>query len=159
MAHLRQSELPQRILVPIAGGPNTRLALQLAITEADAIEHRTGDRPEVVALNLMAAASDTDQRENRRLTLLRDLDIEEWPIELRVIPASDIVQGILHEAAHFDQIVVGASAEGLLEQSLFGSIPHRLAEEAMTTVIMVKRYNPVKFGLRRWLTWPRSKQL
>lgn len=70
---------------------------------------------------------------------------------MRVAPANDIVRGILAAAAGFDQIIIGASEEGLLEQSLFGSIPQRVAEEALSTVIMVKRHDLVKFGLRRWL--------
>ena len=151
VVRLRRTELPQSILVPIAGGPNARLALELAITEADAIEQRTGKRPEVVALNLIAANSDDVAREQRRLTLLADLDVEGWPLELRIVPTDDIVQGILNEANGFEQIIIGASEERMLEQSLFGSIPQRVAEEALTTVVMVKRFDPVKFGLRHWL--------
>jgi hypothetical protein len=48
-----------------------------------------------------------------------------------------------------------ASEERLLDQSLFGSIPQRVAEEALSTVLMVKSHDPVKFGLRRWLMRPR----
>jgi len=156
VVNLRRAGLPSRILVPIAGGPNARLALELAVTEADAIEQRTGERPEVVALNMIGPDSDDEVREQRRLTLLKDLDIEGWPLELRVVPSADIVQGILNEANEFEQIIIGASEEGLLEQSLFGSIPQRVAEEAQTTVIMVKRHDLVKFSLRRWLL-PRRK--
>jgi APA family basic amino acid/polyamine antiporter len=79
------------------------------------------------------------------------LEIGELPLEMRVVPASDVVDGILGEAANFDQIIIGASEEGLLEQTLFGSIPQRVAKEALTTVIMVKSHDIVKFGLRRWL--------
>jgi nucleotide-binding universal stress UspA family protein len=146
--------------VPIAGGPNARLALELALTQADAVEQRTGERPEVVALNLIPADGDETVREQRRKTLLKELDIEDWPLELRIVPANDIVPGILTAAAGFDQIIIGASEEGVLEQSLFGSIPQRVAEEALTTVIMVKHHDPVKFGVRRWLMASRrSKQL
>jgi hypothetical protein len=38
-----------------------------------------------------------------------------------------------------------------LEQRLFGSIPERLARECPKTVIMVKRYQPVRSWLARWL--------
>ncbi len=151
---LRKTSLPTSILVPIAGGPNARLALELAITQAEAIGEQTEERPEVVALNLIPSDGDGDVREERRQTLLQELDIEGWPLELRIIQTNDIVQGILKEAAKFDQIIIGASAERMLEQSLFGSIPQRVAEEALTTVIMVKHYDPVKFSLRRWLMSP-----
>ena len=157
VARLRRSGLPTRILVPIAGGPNARLALELAITQADSVEQRTGERPEVVALNMIPENGNGERCEKRRLALLKELEIEEWPLELRVVPASDVVQGILREAIDFDQIVIGASGEGFLEQSLFGSIPQRVAEEALTTVIMVKHHDPVKFSLRRWLKWSHSQ--
>lgn len=151
VVRFRRSGLPGRILVPVAGGPNTRLALELAVTEADAVEHRTGQRPEVVALNLILDGANGDMLEKRRQTLVEELDIADWPLEWRVAFAHDVVRGILDGATNFDQIIIGASEERLLEQSLFGSIPQRVAEEATTTVIMVKRHDPVKFGLRRWL--------
>jgi amino acid transporter/nucleotide-binding universal stress UspA family protein len=153
VARLRHGGLPIRILVPIAGGPNTRLALELAITEADSVEQRTGSRPEVVALNLLLdGATYTDEAlDQRRQALLAELNIDGWPIELRLVPADDVVKGILSQATGFDQIIIGASEERLLEQSLFGSIPQRVAEESLATVIMVKRHDEVRFGLRRWL--------
>jgi amino acid transporter/nucleotide-binding universal stress UspA family protein len=153
VARLRQSGTPARILVPIAGGPNARLALQLAITQADAIEQRGESRPEVVGLNLLLSGQSHSEKtvEQQRQALLTGLDIADWPIELRLVPTDDVVQGILTEARHFDQIIIGASEEWLLEQSLFGSIPQRVAEEALVTVIMVKRHDEVTFSLRRWL--------
>ena len=151
VVHLRKSGLPGRILVPVAGGPNTRLALELALTEAEAIEQRTGTLPEVIALNIMPNGSDGNKLEQRRLDLLRDLGIDGWPIELRIVASDDVGQAILDEASEFEQIIIGASEEGLLEQSLFGSIPQRVAEEALSTVIMAKRHDPVKYGVRQWL--------
>jgi nucleotide-binding universal stress UspA family protein len=153
----RQMDFPESILVPMAGGPHARLALELAITEADAIEARTGDRPQVVGLHLAPEASSDDALEEKRATLVDKLGIAEWPVELRIVRADDIVDGILQEATGFDQIVIGASDEGLLEQSFFGSIPQKISEEALVTVIMVKRHDMVRFGLRRWITSRQSK--
>jgi len=152
----RQATLPQRIIVPIAGGPNSRMALEMALTEADAIEMRIGQRPDVLALNLMFGL-DTDNNaekkmKERREALVAEFGIENWPIELHIEPAQEgVVEDILRVAKDFDQIIIGASEEGFLEQSLFGSIPQRIAEEAQTTVVMVKRYNVVRFGVQRWL--------
>jgi len=156
VVRLRRTGLPGKILVPIAGGPNARLAVELAITEADAVEQITGNRPEVVALNLLLDGEQESNHKQRRLELLEELQSENWPVELRIKPADDIVMGILQEASSVDQIIIGASEERLLEQSLFGSIPQRVAEEALCTVLMVKRHDPVRFGLRRWLISPRK---
>ena len=83
--------------------------------------------------------------------MIDELGIGEFPIEVRLARADSVVEGILNEAEDFDQIIIGASEEGLLEQSLFGSIPQRVAEEAMCTVIMVKSHDMVRYGLRRWV--------
>jgi amino acid transporter len=154
VVRFRRSGAPRRILVPIAGGPNARLALELALAQADALAQDGQVEPEIVALNLVLNSSNPrpDALDQRRQALLQELEFGDLPIDLRVVFADDIVQGILREATGFDQIIVGASEEGLLEQTLFGSIPQRVAEEALATVIMVKRHDPVKFGLRRWLT-------
>ena len=148
--------LPMPLIAPIAGGPNSRMALELALTEADTIEMRTGKRPEVVALNLIVDLEHENDPEKkiqeRREALVEGFGIENWPIELMIEPARDgVVEDILRVARDFDQIIIGASEEGFLEQSLFGSIPQRIAEEAHTTVVMVKRHDVVKFGVRRWL--------
>ncbi|MFQ5577817.1 MAG: universal stress protein, partial [Anaerolineae bacterium] len=153
VVRFRRGGWPRRILVPVAGGPNARLALELAVTQAEAIGHSNGQPPDVVALHLLPGSTPVDEAaiEARRAAIIEALDIAGWPVEMRVAPANDIVRGILAAAAGFDQIIIGASEEGLLEQSLFGSIPQRVAEEALSTVIMVKRHDLVKFGLRRWL--------
>ena len=153
VVRIRRTGPPAHILVPVAGGPNTRLALELAVTQADAYEQRDGKRPEVVALNLILDGANGDSLEQRRQALIHEFDIDTLPLELRLRQADDIVRGILDEAASFDQIIIGATKEGLLEQSLFGSIPQRVAEEALTTVIMVKSHDLVKFGLRNWFGW------
>lgn len=160
VVRFRRSGAPRRILVPVAGGPNTRLALELALTEADALELSGEKRPDIVALNLVldGTTDDSGALERRRKRLVEELSIGDWPLELRLAFANDVVQGILAEAADFDQIIIGASEEGLLEQTLFGSIPQRVAEEALTTVIMVKQHDVVKFGLRRWLMRPRRNR-
>ena len=153
VVRFRRSSAPmQKILVPVAGGPNTRMALELAVTQADALEQVTGQRPTVVALNLALGESPTaEQMDRQRQQLIDQFELAELPIEIEVTHAQDVVEGILAAAVNCDQIVIGASEERLLEQSLFGSIPQRVAEEAPVTTVMVKRHDLVKFGLRRWL--------
>ncbi len=163
VVRLRRTGLPKRILVPIAGGPNARLALEIAMSEADTIEQRTGEHPQVVALNLVTGQFSEAIAEDRRKDLIHELELTGIPLELRISPTDNVVEGILKEAAGFDQIIIGASAEGLLEQTFFGSIPQRVAEEAMVTVIMVKHFDPVKFSIRRrlsrWLALPKKFNL
>ncbi len=150
---------PQKILVPAAGGPHARLALQLAIVEAEALQNRSGVPVKVVVLNIARnlALSDKAAVAARREQIMETLDMPNQPFTLDIIAVDDVVDGILNYAANFDQIIIGASNEGLLEQTFFGSIPQRIAEEALTTVIMVKQHDMVKYGIRQWFT-RRSKK-
>lgn len=151
----RHHRTPRSILVPAAGGPHARLALQLAIVEAEALEAQSGEPVKVVVLNIARGVNldDPQALEARRAEILASLDLpEDLPFTLEIIQADDVVAGILDYAVDFDQIIVGASNEGLLEQTFFGSIPQRIAEEALTTVIMVKQHDMVKYGIRQWLT-------
>lgn len=145
----------RRILVPVGGGPNARLALELAVAQADAAEEETGDRPDVVGLHLLLPSDHGIDHDQRRQELLHTLDIGAIPLDLQIVPTDEVVAGILAQAEGFDQVVIGASNEGLLEQSLFGSIPQQVAEAATANVIMAKRHDPVRFRLRNWL-WARN---
>jgi hypothetical protein len=71
-----------------------------------------------------------------------------------VLPADDVVDGIVREAADHDLVVIGATAERLFEQVLFGTIPERVALRAPVTVMMVKGYKgPVRSWIRKNLSW------
>jgi nucleotide-binding universal stress UspA family protein len=95
----------------------------------------------------------------RGYELLHNLAADfDYPLETLVITAPDIVTGILGEAEKHTLVIIGATAEGLFEQHLFGSIPQRVARECDKTVIMVKRYQgPVRSWLRRLLFLPNSR--
>lgn len=151
VVRLRRAGMPRRILVPVAGGPNTRLALGVALTEAEGIHQVYGTMPEVIALHLVPPDMDDEEMQARRQALLQDLELDDAPVTLELRRAPDVAEAIITASEETDQIVIGASEEGILEQRFFGSIPQRVAEESVCTVIMVKEYHPVKFGLRRWL--------
>jgi hypothetical protein len=71
-----------------------------------------------------------------------------------VTPADDVVTGIVDESAHHDLVVIGATAERLFGQVLFGTISERVALRAPVTVMMVKGYaGPVRSWLRRNFSW------
>ena len=86
VVRFRQSSTPKRILVPVAGGPNTRMAIELAITEADSIEEIGHLRPEVIALNLVLLGDkegdhevDEQELEKRRQALIERFSLEGLP--------------------------------------------------------------------------------
>jgi amino acid transporter len=161
VVRLVRGGLPRRILVPIAKGPNTPLALELALVQADYVASQGNGKSEVVALHLAPQDLDDKELEELRQELIADLALEDQSIEVRVArrDQDDIAECILNYEEDFDEIIIGASEEGLLDQALFGTVPYRVAEEAVINVVMVKRYNPLRHGfLARWLAKPRYKR-
>ncbi len=153
---------PRRILVPVAGGPHTQLAVEIAVAQAVYTAEKAtqqGDPPpQVVALHLVPRNGDMKVAEERQRALMEQLAvITDFPVELRVVPGDDVVKDVLAYAKErqFEEIVIGASEEGFLEQAMFGTIPQRIAQQAEVNVIMVKRYNPLKHGLLRRLKFKR----
>ncbi len=151
---LREYTLPKRILVPVAGGPHVSLALEVALAQAAVRKEMEQAQTDIVALHVLPREASPEEAQKVQAELLAMLQQYPWPIELRVIVGeNDIVHDILAYAKEheFDQIVLGASEEGLLKRTLFGTIPQKVAEEADLDVLMVKRYLPLQHGLQRWL--------
>jgi amino acid transporter/nucleotide-binding universal stress UspA family protein len=155
VVRFRERREPKRILVPTAGGANTRLSIGLAIDQARRYEARTGVRPQVTLLYVCVPADAGPEAQARGYELLRSLGAGfDYPLEVDVTPADDVVAGIVQEAGHHDLVVIGATEEGLFEQVLFGTIPERVALQAPVTVMMVKRYRgPVRSWLRQTFSW------
>ena len=134
----------RRILVPISGGSHAQLGLQLAhelASEWDA---------SITALNVQvgrgpsAASSDFD-RESIRLfqgkaeDFVRDtLTKAGVPADICVVMETDIAGAIVRTAEEHDLIVMGASEEWALRRWLFGSIPDKVANQSLVSVLMVR---------------------
>lgn len=146
---MRGAVVPKKVLVPIAGGDNARLALDLAVTQAQFSEAQTGETVPIVALHLVPQEMSSTDIDLRRQKLTETFKLDKLPVELRIVnrERNDLSQDILAHAEGFDEIIIGASEEGLLEQRVFGTVPYRVAENSQVNVIMVKRYNPIKHGL------------
>jgi nucleotide-binding universal stress UspA family protein len=72
----------------------------------------------------------------------------DYPLEVKVTTAGGVADGIVSESARYDLVVIGATAERLFDQVLFGAIPERVALRAPVTVVMVKGY---KGPIRSWI--------
>lgn len=147
VVRLVRSGLPCCILVPINNDTNSQLALEIALLQAEFAATQGEREASIVALHLVPEGTKEKEIEDRRHNLYEEMALEGLPIDLQIIVSDDPVGDILTFSEEFDEIVIGASEERLLEQQLFGSIPQRVAEEALKNVIMVKRFNPIKHGL------------
>jgi CIC family chloride channel protein len=155
VVRFRERREPRRILVPTTGGANARLAIRLAIDQARRFAAESGEESVVTLLNVCGPADCSAEAQARGYELLRSFASGyDYPLEVTVVRADDVVDGIVREAALHDLVVIGATNERLYEQVMFGAIPERVTLRAPVTVMMVKRYRgPVRSWLRRNLSW------
>lgn len=153
----RQRRLLRSILVPVAGGPNSRRSVKLAVSMAVAAE----DGPaKVVLLHMIPPDAHSSYQARAEQAFRESLEgITYNFIETRIVSGNDVVEAVITAAAKqedttgFDLIVIGASREPLLKNLFMGSIPSQIAQRAEVTVIMVKRRNhPVRSFLRQTIT-------
>ena len=151
VVRFRERREPRRILVPTSGGANTRLAIRLAIDQARSFTLRTGEQATVTLLYVCVPADARPEARAKGFELLRNWAAGyDYPLEVQVVAADDVVEGIVAESANHDLVVIGATEERLFDQILMGTIPERAALQSPVTVMMVKRYKgPVRYWIRR----------
>ena len=148
---------PHRVLIPSAGGPNVELGFRFA----EDFHRAYGSKlilltvlPEnATDAELAAARTALDERSRRALA---GLAIPEDAVELTVLRARSPADGILQMATplHADVVIIGASREGVIHRIRFGEIPEKIAAQAKTPVLVIKRPLPrrVTFYRRAWDT-------
>jgi glucosyl-3-phosphoglycerate synthase len=143
---LRPYDKFRRILVPIAGGPNSRLAVHTAL----AIAKNTKYDSQVLLVHVIIGDIDSIQAEGRAKSAFRysthGLD---YTFEEIVLPASSPVEGILEAASYGDLIIIGATKEPRFRNLLMGNVAQRVAEGANSPVIIVKRQSTVLDSMLR----------
>jgi nucleotide-binding universal stress UspA family protein len=151
----RKRHEPKRILVPTSGGTNARLCIRLAIDQARTYAQRTGEEPVITLFYVCAPADAGPRAQAHGYELLRNLaSAHKYPMEVQVTTANDVAEAIIEESASHDLVVIGATAERLFDQVLFGTIPEHVAHLAPVTVMMVKGYRgPVRSWIRRNFAW------
>ncbi|MBN2003486.1 MAG: amino acid permease [Anaerolineae bacterium] len=147
-----------RILVPVGGGPHSRMALRLAN------EIAMTDNAQVTALYLnlpaeKAGASEAEEAEELedQAAMLHEIvegALEGIPenLEFKVVDAPSVRQGIVDEAKSqpYDLIVMGASEEWSVNTRLMGTIDDWVAEHAPCSVVLCRRYAPVTISWLRY---------
>jgi uncharacterized hydrophobic protein (TIGR00271 family) len=135
----------RRVLVPVGAGPNSPLALELALS--------LGENVKVTALNVvresLGPTAEAAGYENLG-AVIASLGGGER-IEAKVVRASGVIDGILSEAAAgYDMVMIGASNESYIDRKLFGNVPQTVAADApVPTVVVRHRVGPVRMLLRR----------
>ena len=132
----------KRILVPARGGPHAALAASLAAQLGVHLD------ASVTMLNICTLESTPEEQKRRLERLKATAEGMDFPFVYQVLPATDVVEGILAQAVDYDLVLVGAARRRPFDRVLFGNIPERLAAQCPKTVIMVKRRDPLEAILR-----------
>ncbi|NIM89882.1 MAG: amino acid permease [Candidatus Aminicenantes bacterium] len=132
----------KRVLVPTAGGPNAKLALEWGSWIA---KQNRGQ------LTLLSIALDEDRRKKAEgcLRETRNAILYDSQIVIeKVVCARDIVSAVLEESQNHDLILIGASKEGLWKRVRFGTIPEKLARRSPVSVLVVRKFEG---GILSWI--------
>ena len=132
------------ILVPVGGGPHSRLALQLACEIADQ------ENAKVVAFRSFSKAHEAEEIEDEMLNLQQivvdELGLIPARLTTRIARAETIIEGILAEAQrqNYDLIVIGTSEEYSSSTRLFGSVDDWVVEHVKnSSVLLVRQHESV----------------
>jgi len=132
----------RRILVPIVSGPNSRLALRVAMSLAYQPEIH------VTVLHLTPEGLDDEKMEDTTLYIQEVVEntlgeIPSW-MDIDVHPSDSLGGGIIKKAEEgmYDLIIIGAGTETFSHRFLFGALNDRLIEDVNCSMLIVRRYRP-----------------
>ena len=139
----------KRVLVPLAGGPDGAMALEIAGILADE------EDGEIVAFTVTdepagkkAARFDVDAFVQANL---ERMVLPPHRISTRTAASDNVVEAIIAEATEYDLVVIGCTREPLLFQFARESIPETVARLCTNSLVMVKAGVGLRSWLKRWV--------
>jgi nucleotide-binding universal stress UspA family protein len=132
-----------RVLVPVAGGPNARLALEIAsiVVEKDGVV-------DVLSVTDGGKIFDVEEFVGRQV---KRLGLSPERVTAKTIESRDVVGSVLNEVHEYDLMVLGCTREPVLHRMVRHSIPDTLARLCSKPVIMVRSSGGIRSWLRRWI--------
>jgi len=132
-----------RILVPIAGGPNSSFAVEIAgiLCEDEGI---------ICALSVIT--------DSEKFSVENFID-SQYPVSglngeniiTKTVHNADVVSAIIEEAKNYDLIVMGCTRKPSIYQIAKESIPEKIARLSSKPFIMVNKAQGVKSLIKRWI--------
>ncbi len=135
----------KKILVPLAGGPNSAFSLEVAAALADKEEGAVtafsvinpGRKSKFDVVSFIA------QRQT-------ELGLPEERITVKAVNASNVVDAILQEAEEYDAVIVGCTRRPLIYRMTRESIPEEIARRCEKPLIMVNAATGIQSWIKRW---------
>jgi len=135
----------RKILVPLAGGPNGALALEMA----SILREEGADQTPITALNIDTGRHVDIERFVDEQVAKKGLDRRRFTT--RTIEASDPIEAILTESENFDLVVLGTTQKSILKQFARRSIPEEIAHRSNKPTVIVKANVGMRSWLKRWI--------
>ncbi len=133
------------ILVPVAGGPNSALAVEIASIMAD--------NPESVITVLTI-----DNGRNRKFDLDEFVKVQSEKLGLphgrltaKVVTSNKALMAIIRAARNYDLVVIGTSNKPMWAQFGRRSLPEKFACRTSKPTIIVKSGQGVRSWIRKWI--------
>jgi len=143
----------RRILVPVGGGPHSRLALRLAHELADAegaqvtaLRVAQVTAPRVAQVTALRAESEELEDQTNWLAEIIGEVLGGVPANFTLLArcAGSIQEGVLREAERqsYNLIVMGASEEWASATRLFGAVDDWVADQSPCSVLLCRQHEP-----------------
>jgi amino acid transporter len=135
-------------LVPIAGGPNSPLALEVASILTEEEDGQGSGKITAFTVDTGRYPFDLDQfldEQTDRLNLGRNRFIA------KTVKAKRPLLAILKEAKNYDLVVIGTTHRPLLSQLARQSLPEKIACRCAKSTVIVKSDLGVRSWIRRWI--------
>lgn len=123
----------ESILVPVAGGPHSDVAVRLAANIAESWDAA------VQLLTVLAPSADDRERSDAEARLRTYAEtVEVVPVETRVETRDDVVSALADLTRRHELVVIGASEGSLFRRFFRGTIPSRLGSASGAPIFVVK---------------------
>ncbi len=136
------------ILVPVAGGPNSAFATEIASVLAEDTDEASGKITLLTIADGKHPAMDLEAFLNERIDRLQ---IPTDRISLKTVESDDVASAILAEAESHDLLILGCSRDPLLRRVTHAPLPERIARACEKPLIMVNDPGQLRSWFRRWL--------
>ncbi|MCK4999121.1 MAG: universal stress protein, partial [Anaerohalosphaera sp.] len=135
----------KKVLVPVAGGPNGKFAVEIASIMAQS------DGGTITVFTVDTGRStkfDMEKFCKEQATLL---NIDHNRLKCKTVTAKSAVLAIMKESRHHDLVVLGTTQKPLLVQMARQSLPEKIACRCKKPVVMVKSNAGVRTWIKRWI--------
>ena len=147
LAKLVSDEPLKRLLLPSAGGEHANRAGAYAANLAAG----TGGELTLCTVLRPDATPEAEEAQRERLAAAqeaaRETGLDE--VHTEVLRGGSVIGTILKAGEEHDAIVVGAAGPDFWSFNLFGTVPEQIARDSKRSVLVVKRYAPLKALVRR----------